>query len=321
MQGSRKFILSAKNIIFDIEIKRNVTLIRGDGATYKTLLCNMLRASQIKGSGVHLFSYQTKVLCLTDQEFAADHLRQYKGTDAILVFDESATCIRTNAFRASIEETGCYFILITRNKCSNFGMSTKEIYELKSSDSSDLSKRTVFLQQLYPTETFGKYIYQRRVITEDSGAGKQFFNATFNSQNVVTAHSKDNVAKTIMNNPNSVVVVDGAAFGFNLEDTLPLLVRYNCFLIAKESFEYVILKSGILDHLLSVSIDSPLVESEKYLTWERYYTDLLRSITEGTQLYYDKLNLNSAYLQPTNKNRILAVYNIMPPATGTDYFR
>lgn len=57
MKGIRKFQLSSKNILFDIELHRNVTVIRGDGATYKTLFCNMLRAAHVKGSGVHLRSY------------------------------------------------------------------------------------------------------------------------------------------------------------------------------------------------------------------------------------------------------------------------
>lgn len=57
MKGIRKFQLSSKNILFDIELHRNVTVIRGDGATYKTMFCNMLRAAHVKGSGVHLRSY------------------------------------------------------------------------------------------------------------------------------------------------------------------------------------------------------------------------------------------------------------------------
>ena len=50
--------------------------------------------------------------------------------------------------------------------------------------------------------------------------------------------SEDDIFNTVMKNPNSLIVVDGAAFGFNLEDVIPLLQKYNCFLIAKESFEY-----------------------------------------------------------------------------------
>lgn len=48
MKGIRKFQLSSKNILFDIELHRNVTVIRGDGATYKTMFCNMLRAAHVK---------------------------------------------------------------------------------------------------------------------------------------------------------------------------------------------------------------------------------------------------------------------------------
>lgn len=310
MEGTRKFRLSSRDILFDIEIERNVTLIRGNGATYKTLLCKMLHAAAIKGSGVHLSSYNTRVLYLDGHNFAADHLRQYKGSDAILVFDETSTCIQTNAFREAIEETGCYFILITRNKCLNFGVSTKEVYELVSSDTLDLTRRTVYMQRLYPAETFGVYEDQHDLITEDSAAGKQFFNAVYNASHVITAHGKGNIVNKILHNPNSIIVVDGAAFGFNLEDVIPILERTHCFLIAKESFEYIILKSGIVNHLLSLDIEHPLVNSEKYLTWEQFYTDLLTAITKGTRLAYNKLSLNPAYLAGSNIALILDAYGL-----------
>lgn len=320
MKGTRSFRLSSRDVLFEIELRRNVTVLRGNGATYKTLFCNLLRAAHIEGSGAHLSSYKTQVYCLSDQEFAADHLAQYKGRDVILVFDESSSCIRTTEFRNAIESTGCYFILITRNKCDCFGVSTKEICEFVYSDSEDLHKRVVRMKQLYPQDAYGHISDQQQVITEDACAGKQFFNRVFSAAKVRSSHGKSEIAKTIMHNPNSIVVVDGAAFGFEIEDVIPLLSEYNCYLITKESFEYVILKSGILRQLINFDADNPLVDSEKYLSWERFYTDVLCEITKGTVLQYNKLNLNEAYLTPENLRKILAVYNIANKAQETQYF-
>lgn len=46
------------------------------------------------------------------------------------------------------------------------------------------------------------------------------------------------------------------------------------------------------------------IESSKYMSWERYFTELLTSKTEGTYLKYSKRMLNQAYLQENiRKNR------------------
>ncbi len=315
MVGSRKFTLSSKKFIFDIEIHRNLTLIRGDGATYKTLIWNMVADADIIGSGIHLSSYGTKVLALNDRDFGLDHLARYKGMDAILIFDEVSSCVKTNAFREAIEATGCYFILLTRRNCSCFGISTKEVYEFAYDDSLNFNKRTIFMKQLYPDTTFGLLGGQHTVITEDSNAGRQFFSSVYKNNTVISAHGKSNIYSAITKNANSIVIVDGAAFGFEIEDTLLVLSKYNCYLIALESFEYCILKSGIFANKLTVDVDNPEVDSTEYLTWERYYTDLLQRISANTQLAYNKLNLNKAYCTPSNMIKILNVYKL--PATLT----
>lgn len=323
MKGIRKFQLSSKNILFDIELHRNVTVIRDDGATYKTMFCNMLRAARVKGSGVHLRSYQTEVLCLTDQEFNADNLAQYKNRDTILVFDESSSCIRTTAFREAIESTGCYFILITRNRCDCFGMSMKELYEFSYSDSVDLSKRVISMHQLYEDDCYGILSNQSQVITEDSNAGKQFFNRAYGQEHVYTSHDKSNIPATIKKHPGSIVIVDGAAFGFETEDAIALLATYDCSLIAKESFEYVLLKSGILRDLVTINVDAPEVESSQYLTWERFYTDYIQHITLGTVFEYSKTHLNEAYcISQDNRQKILDVYKLpcVLSSETTSYF-
>lgn len=49
---------------------------------------------------------------------------------------------------------------------------------------------------------------------------------------------------------------------------------------------------------------SDYIESSQYMSWERYFTELLTSKTEGTYLKYSKRMLNQAYLQENiRKNR------------------
>ena len=43
MKGSHKIIVQNKRIRYDFEIRRNITVIRGDSATGKTALVDMIR--------------------------------------------------------------------------------------------------------------------------------------------------------------------------------------------------------------------------------------------------------------------------------------
>lgn len=145
MTGSYSLQLSSSKIIFDITLRRNITVICGNGASYKTLFCKLIRDSKRLGSGIHLRSTANLVV-LTDTNFYQGALQFYRGTESILVFDEGNSCIGTKEFREAITDTGCYFVLITRERYSNFGVSTKEIYEFQYDDTIDLNKRTVYMK-------------------------------------------------------------------------------------------------------------------------------------------------------------------------------
>lgn len=171
MKGTHKFQLVTKNLIFDITLRRNITVIRGDGATYKSLFCKAIAAAHLAGTGAHLHSYPDEVFYVTDQEFYADRLAHYTGKNCILVFDETSPCIKTPEFRDAVQSTGCYFILITRGNCGCLSDSTKEVCEFIYSDSLDLSKRVVTLNSLYPRDHYGPYSDQQTIITDNFASG------------------------------------------------------------------------------------------------------------------------------------------------------
>ena len=67
-----------------------------------------------------------------------------------------------------------------------------------------------------------------------------------------------------------------------------------------ESFEYLILKSGILksEKLTQILDNIPeYVECEKYESWENFFTELLIMLTADGIEKYSKNMLNSYYLQ------------------------
>lgn len=106
-----------------------------------------------------------------------------------------------------------------------------------------------------------------------------------------------------------MVIADGAAFGPEMDRVLQLVqTRENLALYLPESFEWLILSSGILKDMEVAQIlqtPSDYIDGKDYFSWERYFTALLTEKTAGTYLNYTKKTLNEAYLRDGVKNAIL----------------
>ena len=77
-----------------------------------------------------------------------------------------------------------------------------------------------------------------------------------------------------------------------------------------ESFEWLVLKSGMIDgktvqDILNHSED--FIESQEFFSWERFFTALLVEYTQDSYLKYSKGKLNEAYLLEKMKQAILSV--------------
>ena len=87
-----------------------------------------------------------------------------------------------------------------------------------------------------------------------------------------------------------------------------------CYL--PESFEWLILKSGMIDgKLIQDILEHPedFIESREYFSWERFFTALLAEHTRDSRLRYSKNQLNPAYLHEKIKQAILTA------AEGVDW--
>ena len=78
-----------------------------------------------------------------------------------------------------------------------------------------------------------------------------------------------------------------------------------------ESFEWVILRSGLVAGVGKI-LDSPsdYIQSEKYFSWEQFFTALLIEKTQDTYLAYKKSRLNLCYLRERETGQLLSV---LPP--------
>lgn len=153
---------------------------------------------------------------------------------------------------------------------------------------------------------------------EDSKAGYRFFSDIFSRYNIpcISAQGKSNIYPELLRQEYStaLVIADGAAFGSEIERVLSLekVKDKKRILYLPESFEWMILKSGILkENEIQEILEAPYnyIESENFFSWERFFTSLLENKTRGTYLRYDKTSLNKSYVNPKEQT---AIINVMP---------
>lgn len=317
MRGTHNVIVQNKRIRYDFDIRRNLTIIQGDSATGKTTLIDMIQEYYENGSvsGIDLRSDKECVI-LSGRKWEND-LKVIQ--DSIVFIDEGNEFVFTDEFAAIIKNTDNYYVIVTREGIPSLPYSIEEIYGIR-----DSGKYGV-LKQVY-NKFF--HIYQGNrpdqnkfdmIITEDSNSGYQFFKAIADERNIIceSAGGKSNIfsaaAKAVAAHPKEMILViaDGAAFGAEMEKITRLIADHGCLVLyVPESFEWLILKSGIVeDKEITNILEAPgeYIESQKYFSWERFFTSLLVSKTEKTYLKYMKKVLNPSYLNNKVKSKIFAV--------------
>ena len=119
----------------------------------------------------------------------------------------------------------------------------------------------------------------------------------------------------------TVIIADGAAYGSQMEDTMESMRACGGYtLYLPESFEYLIIRSGIVAEVIENYEDIvyhtyDYADSGKYFSWERYFTDLSTKKTIDTEWKYGKNRLNSIYKLVRNMRAILE------SITGIDFDR
>ena len=88
------------------------------------------------------------------------------------------------------------------------------------------------------------------IVVEDTNSGFDFFKTAYQNTKVISSKGKDNVWRVLekLSDGNIVLAVDGAAFGSNLPKVMEVMSKKkgDVLLIAKESFEFVVLSSQVI---------------------------------------------------------------------------
>lgn len=313
MTGKYDIRIENRSLVYDFTIRRNLTIIRGDSATGKTTLIEMISAYERDGdeSGISL-SCRKKCTALTDVRWE-ENLSQIH--DSIVFIDEDYRFVRSQKFAEMAAASDNYYVIVTRDSLYNLPYSASEIYGIHASGKySDLKKTYNELYRLYGKLPIKDHDHAHGLIIEDSNSGYEFFSKISSSDmDCISAGGKTRICEAVLSNKNRfcLIVADGAAFGPEMEKIYEMILSgYNIALYLPESFEWLILKSGLIDgNRVRDILEHPedYIDSRKYFSWERFFTALLVRETDGTYLKYSKDRLSSVYLNDRKKKAILDV--------------
>ena len=310
MKGNYEIIVKNARIQYKFTLERNLTILRGDSATGKTTLIDMIASFQRGGkdSGVTI---QSEKPCVVLTAFHWQiNLSQIR--DSFVFIDEGDAFVKSIEFAAAIKETDNYYVIATRASLFNLPYSTKEIYGIKNKSGNRYQGTKRLYSEFYPlcNTDINRIAKPDVVIVEDSNSGYAFFKNVFATYAIpcISAQGKNNIYPELLKHRGKTVLViaDGAAFGPEIERVVALTKIMNIIIYLPESFEWMILKSGLIDGVIHILEQPELhIESKDHFSWERFFTSLLIDKTQDTYLRYRKSDLNPIYLQKHEKDSIV----------------
>ena len=316
MNGIHNIVIYNNRIKYEFEIRRNITIISGDSATGKSTLINMIRSyyNNGKDSGIKL-KCDKECKVIGGKDWYTDIANT---NDSIIFIDEGNRFVESVEFARAVKGSDNYFVIATRNSLHDIPYSVSEIYKVeKSNIQADIHRTYNRLDMLYGENINNSGVIPQIVITEDSNSGYDFFVEVSKQYELEceSANGKSNIKNiiddSINNDLRTVIIADGAAFGNEMQQVMKLLKQHNNYsLYLPESFEWIILKSGVInDNAINDILENPsnYIDSKEYMSWERFFTEILKEKAENIpgNISYSKSRLNSFFKQRSIVDKIL----------------
>ena len=143
MKGKHRIVVSTKRQKYEFELRRNLTILRGDSATGKTTLIEMIQDHENDplGSPVELIS-DKKCYVLE----GALWKEQLAGiTDSIVFIDEGNTFVKAEEFAGVIQNTDNYYVVQRKELLSSVKANAEAYGSLLSDEMIDW-----YYRELYP---------------------------------------------------------------------------------------------------------------------------------------------------------------------------
>jgi hypothetical protein len=293
-----------------LTVQCNITVLRGDSASGKSELIRLLEEYNRSRTSSGITLLCDRVCSVLTAEDWESRLSDMSGR--IIFIDEGNDFVRTKRFAEKIKGSDNYYVIINRDSLSDLPYSINEIYGLRESDRSKYKNAEQVYNEMYQLYApFSDFPFEAdHVITEDSGSGFAFFSAAFPGI-THASKGKSNILQCLreanLHGEKCVAIVDGAAFGSEMDKIYSWLkANPHNAIFAPESFEYLILSSGVVEVPADIlSRTYQFADSCKYLSWEQFYTDYLIQTTRKTNHAYQKSMLNSFYTTKGSMSKIL----------------
>ena len=176
MRGGYRVSVQNKKIIYEFELVRNITVIRGDSASGKTTLIDMLSQYEQNGdsSGISL-KCEKRCVVLTAARWKEnlDNIHE-----SIVFIDENSRFITSDDFARAVKKSDCYFVIVTRNNLYNLPYSVDEIYGIRESGkNAGLKKCYNEFYRIYSghqRRTAFLSVFSRRILIQDMSSSTHF---------------------------------------------------------------------------------------------------------------------------------------------------
>ena len=311
MIGRVSIKISNQRNSYKFTLNRNITILRGDSGTGKTTLYDMIRDYNNLGreSGVKISGGNIVTLEGRNWEDELDKLSK-----KIVVIDEGSKFVFSKEFANKVKGCDNYFLIITRSYLSQLPYSVDEIYRIKGiGKNKEFERVYTDIDKFYDNPDPNRFPFMPDIIiTEDSKSGYEFFLDTVKNTNIKceAAGGKSKIKGLLKKykSSNIIIVADGAAIGCEMESLVKEqeLSYGKLALFLPESFEWLILKSGIFGNSAGITDTYVYTDSKKYESWEQYFTDLLMKLSEkDVYKKYSKGKLPLYYIQPDIKGKIM----------------
>jgi predicted ATPase len=129
MIGTHNVIVQNRRVQYKFTVSRNITILRGDSATGKTKMIEMIAAYQQNGeqSGVNIACDKNCVV------LSGNYWRTILSEihDSIVFIDEGEQFVTTVEFADVIKNSDNYYVIATRSSLFNLTYSVNEVYGIK----------------------------------------------------------------------------------------------------------------------------------------------------------------------------------------------
>lgn len=270
-------------VVFDLQLNRRVTIIRGESASGKSWVNEIIRIMD----DTSLIECERNVLVAPTVINGRERETLNAYNNSLLFIDESNIQALSKVYADAVMDLDIWVVISART-VKSYPYSADEVYSLRTSG------KIKTLTKYYTHETNNRR-YANNILTEDSGSGYDLLKKQ--GLNVHSAGGKDNIKNKLAD--CMTVVFDKAAIGYRYDMLYKGAVKGVLDLIEPESFEWVLLHSDIFkgNSDIEKKINDPgRYGANDFKTWENFFTEVLsKALDKYQNVNYIKGNLSRCF--------------------------